>query len=157
MKKEPAGSFFYSGHAVGGFTLAEMIAVLLIMSILAFVAIPRLSTSMFDDARFYDETLAALRYAQRSAMAYQRTVCVGFTANSLSLTYSSAYTPPSCDTPLKPPAGATQYVVTAPGSSSYSAASSFNFNLRGAPSAGQTINLSSGQSITIEADTGYVH
>jgi MSHA pilin protein MshC len=157
MKKEPAGSFFYSGGAVGGFTLPELIAVLLIMSILAFVAVPRLSTSMFDDAKFYDETVAALRYAQRAATTYQRTVCVAFTGNSLSLSYSSAYTPPSCDTVLKPPAGTTQYVVNAPSASSYSAASSFNFDRRGVPSAGQTITLSSGLSITVEGDTGYVH
>jgi MSHA pilin protein MshC len=137
--------------------LPELIAVLLITSILAVVAVPRLSTSMFDEVRFYDETMAALRYAQRSATTSQRTVCVTFTATSLSLTYSSAYAPPSCDTVLKPPGGTAQYVVTAPSASSYSAASNFSFNLLGAPSAGQTINFSSGQSITVEVNTGYVH
>lgn len=127
------------------------------MSILAFVAIPRISPSVFDEAKFYDETVAALRYAQRSATTHQRTVCVAFTGTSLSLSYSSAYAPASCDTVLKAPAGTSQYIVTAPGSASYSAAASFSFDRLGVPSAGQTVNFSSGQSITIEANTGYVH
>jgi MSHA pilin protein MshC len=132
--------------------------VILIAGILAAVAIPRLLTSTFDDARLYDDTLAALRYAQRTAVASQRTVCATFGANTLALTYDQNYGGTSCSASLPPPAGAsTAYQVTASGSASYSVAASFSFDRLGKPSAGQTISLSSGQTITVEPDTGYVY
>jgi MSHA pilin protein MshC len=55
-----------------------------------------------------------------------------------------------------PPAGnSATYVLTAPGSSTYTAASNFSFDRVGRPSAGQTITLSSGKTIIVETETGY--
>ena len=135
----------------------ELVTVIIIAGVLAVVAIPRFSRSMFDDAQLYDQTLAALRYAQRTAMAYQRTVCVTFTGgNQLSLTYASAYGSSVCNTNLIPPGGNTAtYVLTAPGSATYTAAANFNFDRVGRPSAGQTVTLSSGRTILVETETGY--
>jgi MSHA pilin protein MshC len=112
---------------------------------------------MFDDAQLYDQTLAALHYAQRTATAYQRTVCVTFSGgNQLTLTYASAYGSSSCNTNLVAPGGSSAtYVLTAPGSATYSAAANFSFDRIGRPSAGQTITLSSGKTIIVEAETGY--
>jgi MSHA pilin protein MshC len=157
-KKEPNGSFFYFGKRAG-FTVMELVTVIIIAGVLAVVAIPRFSRSTFDDAQLYDETLAALHYAQRTAMAYQRTVCVTFSGgNQLSLTYDSAYVPASCNTNLVAPGGSSAtYVLTAPGSATYAAASNFSFDRIGRPSSGQTITLSSGKTITVEAETGYAH
>ena len=118
---------------------------------------PRLWGSTFEDEGFYDETVVALRYAQRAAVTFQRTVCANFSATQLTLSYSSAYNPPVCDTPLNAPGGTSQYQVNAPGATSYSSASSFSFNLLGIPSAGQTITIAGGKSITVEPDSGYVH
>jgi MSHA pilin protein MshC len=137
--------------------MPELIAVIAIASILAAVGLPRMWASGYDETRLYDETISALRYARRAALTHQRTVCVAFTATSLTLTYSSAYTPPSCDTPLRGPAGATQYVVSAAGAAAYSAFSGFSFDLLGVPSAGRTITIAGGRSIVVEAGTGYVH
>lgn len=135
----------------------ELVTVIIIAGVLAAVAIPRFSRSMFDDAQLYDETLAALHYAQRTAMAYQRTVCVTFTGgNQLSLTYASAYGSATCNTALVPPGGnSATYVVNAPGSATYTAAANLKFDLVGRPSAGQTITLSSGRTIVVETETGY--
>jgi MSHA pilin protein MshC len=131
--------------------------VIIIAGVLAAIAIPRFSRSMFDDAQLYDETLAALHYAQRAAMTYQRTVCVTFSGgNQLSLTYASAYNSSTCNTNVVAPGGGSAtYVLTAPGSSTYTAASNFNFDRVGRPSSAQTITLSSGRTITVEAETGY--
>jgi len=145
---------------VTGYSLIELIAVVVIVSVLALVALPRVWDSTFDEARFYDDTLTALRYAQRSAVTYQRTVCVNFSATQLTLSYASAYGSATCDTALNPPGGtgsSTQYEVNAPGSSSYVSAASFSFNLLGIPSSAQTVMLSGGKSITVVPDTGYVH
>ena len=157
-KKEPQGSFFYSGKS-RGFTMLELIVIVIIVSVLAVVAIPRLTRGAFDDAKLYDESLAALRYAQRTAVAYQRTVCVTFTGNTqLSLTYASVYGSATCNTNLVAPGGSTAtYVVTAPGSSTYTTTPTFSFDRVGRPTSGQTINLSSGRTITVEAETGYAH
>jgi len=141
-----------------GFTLPELLAVIAIASILAVVALPRLWGSTFDEEQLYDETFAALRYAQRTAVAYQRNVCVTFSGgNQLSLTYAPNYGTGQPCAPALPSATGASYVVIAPGTTSYVSASSFSFNLLGVPSAGQTIMLSGGKSIIVPADTGYVH
>src|SRR3569832_2236408 len=75
----------------GGITLVELIVTMKIIGILAITAIPRFSGSSATDQRgFYDETLAALRYAQKTAIAQRRNVCITFGANSVSLSIASS-------------------------------------------------------------------
>jgi len=156
-EKEPSGSFFCFCSL--GFTMMELVTVLIIASVLAVVALPRLWGSTFDEAKLYDDTLAALRYAQRAAIAMQRTVCAtAATTTQLTLTYASSYGSATCNTDLVAPGGSTAtYQVSASGSASYSATWNGTFDRTGQPGAGQTIALSGGRTITIEAVTGYVH
>lgn len=149
-----------------GFSLIELVTVALIASILAVVAIPRLTRSSFDEARLFDETEAALRYAQRTAVATQRTVCVYITASSVTLRYRSSYGDTSCnagtDALLMAPGAvnaASTYTVTRHGNASISPASlNFHFDRIGKPSfaSNQTVTVGT-RSMTIEAETGYVH
>jgi MSHA pilin protein MshC len=151
---------------VRGFSFLELVAALVIASILTAMVLPRFFGSTVDDASFADETLAALRYAHRSAVTMRRSVCVAFTATSASFTYDpnevtttcSAFTP-SCSTGLPPPGGGTgSYTVTARGSASYSAVpTNFNFDCAGRPSVAQTVTFGSGRQVIVEAVTGYVH
>lgn len=74
-----------------GFTLAELVIVMVVTGILAVVAVPR----MFDMDPFSargsrDFVGAALRYAQKSAVAMRRNVCVVVGATQLTVTYASA-------------------------------------------------------------------
>jgi MSHA pilin protein MshC len=141
-----------------GFTLPELIAVLLVLGVLSAVALPRLWGSEYDEARLHDETTAALRFAHRTAVAMQRTVCVSFTATTVILTYDSLYGAAACATALAGPGGApAPYAVTAQGTAAFSPVpTNFNFDRLGRASLAQTI-MASGRAIVVEAETGYVH
>jgi len=69
-----------------GFTLIEMIVVVMVLSVLAVVAMPRMTgRSDFDALAFHDRALAAVRYAQKLAVAQNTTVFVITAGNALSL------------------------------------------------------------------------
>jgi MSHA pilin protein MshC len=88
-----------------GYTLVELVVVLAIAAILAVVAAPRfLSISEMNADLYRSEVLAALRYAQRAAVATGCGVQVTFTATSYTLqaqngcaggTYTTAVVDPS--------------------------------------------------------------
>lgn len=153
-----------------GFTLVELIMVIIIVGVLAVFAAPR----MFDKSEvfargFHDETLGYLRYAQKTAIAQRRTVCVTFGgSNSLTLTIAANAATVDCSTAgtLSGPTGAAPVVLTArPGVSYTAPPTSFNFNGLGQPITGtgaaqatQTLAVAGvGRTITVEAATGYVH
>ena len=150
-----------------GFTLIELVMVIVMLGALAVFAAPRMFNSGDFYARgFHDETLALLRYAQKTAIAQRRTVCVAFTINSATLNIASAATTTTCNTALRGPKGDSPGTITAkPGMAYSSTPTNFNFdglgqpvNASGAPVATQTIQVSSAaNTITVETAAGYVH
>lgn len=156
-----------------GFTLIELIMVIVLLGVLAVFAAPRLFNSSDFYARgFHDETLALLRYAQKAAIAQRRTVCVAFTSSSATLSIARNAATSTCDMPLTgpnqncttgTPAGA-KGCTTAKSGVLYSAhPSSLSFNGLGQPVATslsvQVANNGTpiASTVTIEAETGYVH
>jgi MSHA pilin protein MshC len=141
-----------------GFTLAELITVLVIVGIIAAVAAPRFfERNVFDSRGFYDQVISTLRYAQKAAIAEHRFVCVTFTPGSITLSQGATG---ACGGDLTSPTGQTPYVVSAPGGVTLSGYTDFTFNALGRPSlaAKQNITVSGyGTSIVVEAETGYVH
>jgi MSHA pilin protein MshC len=145
-----------------GFTLVELIVVLIIVTILAVVALPRLNTGMFGALGFYDEAQAAIRYAQKDAIAKRRNVCITFTASSVTLKFSPTQVPPpaACSGDLASPRGVSPFVVTAAAGITFSPIpTAFSFDGLGRPSIGQVINVvgDGTRSFTVETGTGYVH
>ncbi len=152
----------------GGFTLIELVIVIVLIGVLAVFAAPRVFNNNDFNARgFHDETLSLLRFAQKSAIAQRRTVCVAFSGSTgASLRIASAAAAPACDTNLRGPKGESPATVAAKAPVAYSAApANFSFDGLGQPVdasgalvATQTIQVNTAaNTITVEAVTGYVH
>jgi MSHA pilin protein MshC len=65
---------------MAGFTLVELITVMILVGILSVVAIPRMIDRTFDERGFHDAVKAAVQHARRVAVASRRYVCVTTTA-----------------------------------------------------------------------------
>jgi prepilin-type N-terminal cleavage/methylation domain-containing protein len=84
-----------------GFTLPELIVVILLTSVLAAVALPKLNgaTSFRDDA-WRDQVVAALHHAHKSAISHRRLVCANVTTSAVTLSIASANPATACNTAL---------------------------------------------------------
>ena len=148
-----------------GFTLVELIVVIVLVGIVALIAAPRFfSQPTFDAARFHDESISAVRYGQKIAVAQRTNVYVVTSVSSLSLCYDTA-----CSAVVSKPADSAGFVVNAPNNITLTG-SSFSFTSLGQPAsfAASPIPLAASTSlaiggdggarqIVVERETGYVH
>lgn len=147
-----------------GFTQIELIVVIVVAGILAATIVPRWGGETgFEERGLRDQTLTALRYAQKTAIAARRTVCATFTATTVSFFVSSAFGAADCSAgaALLAPDGGGALLVTATRNAQFSPVpEAITFDAQGRSAAAASIaisNLPAALSITVEAETGYVH
>lgn len=155
-----------------GMTLLELVSVVVVLGVLSVYAAPRIMDNTAFFARgFHDETISLLRYAQKTAVAQRRDVCVTFTDSSAQLSIA-ATAGGTCDTALPGPAqncdqglplGRKACVNARSGVTYRPAPAVLTFDGLGQPSAGAQLvqvaadDVAISRRIVIEDTTGYVH
>jgi MSHA pilin protein MshC len=95
-------------RAHGGFTIVEMVTIMVVIGILSAIAIPRLTqTSAFSSSAYRNEIASALRHAQKSAVSHRRLVCAALAKTTVKLTIA-AQSPP-CSQDFSSPDGSLVY------------------------------------------------
>ena len=138
-----------------GFTLVELIVVIVMVGIVALIAAPRFfAQGAFNTARFQESTISAMRYGHKLAQAQRTDIFVVSNGGSVALCYDA-----SCANPVQNPTEGAAFIVTAPSGLAITS-TSFSFNSLGQPSAAQTLTISGDvttRQIVVEQETGYVH
>lgn len=152
-----------------GFTLVELVVILIIVGILAVVVVPRfMDAGSFDARGYHDQSLAMLRYAQKVAIARRTPVFVNVdqTSSTICLTFVAD---PGCTsgTGVLNPADNQWFRRTAPDGVTFSASTSFSFSALGRPQpdagvSGPLISFNItydgvSRAVQVERETGYVH
>jgi MSHA pilin protein MshC len=143
-----------------GFTLVEMVIVIVLLGIVASIAMPRFfGASSFQGTGYAHDLAFGLRWAHKLAVAQRRDVHVSLDANGLALCYTAF----PCTAPNEAPGPDNSKPYALPPPSGVTLATShaaFSFDALGQPSVGPiTVTVTGGIShtITVEAETGYVH
>ena len=81
-----------------GFTLIELITVMVLLGILSVVALPRMgmTSAAYQAQAFSEQVRSALQYAQKTAVSHRRLVCAAVTSTSVTLTVASLNGASSC-------------------------------------------------------------
>lgn len=147
-----------------GFTIVELVAVMVITGIIAAIAAPRfIGVDAFDARGSYSTLVSALRYAQKTAIAQRRNVFVNIntTTRVVCLGYIN-----DCSSALLDPATQTAYSKTLSSNVAIGASTTpigFDGLGRPLPNAVATFTIQnavvpseSTRTIIVEAETGYV-
>lgn len=137
-------------RALSGFSLPELVTVIIIAGALAAIALPKLNQQATDATYFADQVKSAVRYAQKQAIAQRRNVYVVVSANDVKLCYAA-----DCSSTLRDVLTGNPYALTKPSGLTLGAApATFSFNGLGQPSSAATVTVS-GKTITVTAETGF--
>ncbi|MBI1965849.1 MAG: type II secretion system protein [Betaproteobacteria bacterium] len=142
-----------------GFTVVELVVTISIVGLLAAIVVPRLvGPDAFASRGFSDEAINVVRFGQKTAIAWRRTIFVCVTLNSVSAALAAG-----CAAPITHPVTGNPLTATAPSGVTLGPVGDFTFNGLGQPSAATTITFTStiagdpARQIVVEAETGYVH
>lgn len=133
-----------------GFSLVELVVVLVIVGVLAALFAPRLLDAETRASWYTEQVKAGLRYAQRQAVAQRRSVYVEVQPAQIRLCYTS-----DCSSGvLTKITDGSDYVLLAPSGVTLSPSGVVEFDSLGR-SAGATISVG-GSPVLVSAGSGYV-
>jgi len=156
-----------------GFTLIELVVVIIVVGILAIAVMPSMTGLQgFNDVGFRDSIKASIAFARKSAVAQRRNVHVALATNTLTFTIDNDVPDgvgagqhprnlvlPSASTYCG--SGGAGNMVCAPSGITLTGTNTLDFTPSGKLSSGAiatfTIAGKSSYSLTVEAETGYVH
>lgn len=153
----------YFPYSSDGFTMIELVMVMVLAGILAVAVIPRfIDRKTFDARGFFDQSINMVRYAQKVAIAQHQIVFVNVTASTICLTYVTDALCASATLANRVinPADQNWFLKTAPAGMTFGGATSFSFNALGQPTSAIALSFTGDgvtTSITVERETGYVH
>ena len=143
-----------------GFSLIELVLVIVLVSIMAVYALPKLNIDIFRQSGYAQQAAASIRFAQKQAIASGCQITVSITAGGCSLNWYNPSADGSCpanNTPIaNPGSGNNNFCKDSSPASTTGLPASFTFDKIGRPSAAQNINLGN-KIIKVEAETGYTH
>lgn len=154
-----------------GFTMIELIVVMILVSVLSAVVMSRIDIDTFRQRGFHDTLKAGLQFARKSAIAKRRQVCVALAgtgtagAGVVSFTVATAApeggavacpTATSLNLPSRDSNCSVGNAVCTPSGVAVNGPD-FYFDAIGKPSAGATFSSTGQSDITVEQETGYVH
>jgi len=148
-----------------GFTLVELVIVIVLAGIMALIAAPRFfQLSSFEARGFFDETLSAVRYAHKLAIASGSLVHVQVTGSTYTV-QRWASCPDGAFSDIRNPAtGETGYTGSAPDSVTITGSLVFYYDRVGQPRNALSCALApqgsvdiGARRITVEPTTGFAH
>src|SRR5260221_11553583 len=119
LKRGPALTQVAQAKPIGrGFTLVELVMVLLLIGILAFVVLPRTSQNTLELSSQAEQLATDIRYAQTlsmtrgAALGTQGRYCIFFTATGYQFRHNNnSYAKPGTTAVLQPATGSTGAIV----------------------------------------------
>ena len=144
-----------------GFSLIELIVVILLISILAAFVAPKLNLGAFKETGFVQQTTAAIRYAQKQAIGSGCDVNVSITSSGCTLQWNG--TPAGLGCPgtdiTNPATGLNDFCNNSSPESTSDLPTTIRFDNIGRPTsiAGDLSLVLGARTITIEPETGFSH
>lgn len=147
-----------------GLTLLEVVVVIVLLGVLAAVALPRITEGSFRAAAFAEQVAAALRYAQRLAVASgcEIEVQVDAAAGRYAVRRRADGSDTRCGTTgpftldVPNPAGGGAFAGVATGGVAITQGLTIRFDAQGLPSPNGGSVVVGGRTITVESETGHV-
>lgn len=149
-----------------GFTLVELIMVIVMIGVLAVVALPRLQdNTALRASAWHDQVQAALRHARQTAVGHRRLVCASVATGSVTLTIASDNPATTCNTAWRGVDGNAAWArdggtvatsVSPAGTIHFQPSGRITSDGAGASALNASITVAGETAITIVGETGHV-